>query len=320
MRAAAPPFHAASWFVPTFRANPNLAINRPSRGSAKISAVFAIKTMILKRWISRVVARRLQSRGLVAIPITQLKLHERRATNFDNLCAAYETTLNLEESVQGVPPSKNRSNLLARQFGTPPSEAYVVLAALHRSLEAEGEVCEFGVAQGEFSALLADEIRNSGKSLHLFDSFEGLPAPGPEDQLKDDVLGLGTMAAYTGQMSNPESLVRSRLKEISLPEERFIIHKGFFKDLLEEKLNFPGKVCFAYVDFDLYEPIKQVLSYLDSVSSGGAIFVVDDYDFFSTGAKTAVDEFVAEMNSAGPRYHFDVPPKQLGHCAILTRL
>ncbi len=276
--------------------------------------------MNFRQWIGNLIARQLQARGLVAVPIEEFKLHKRQSANFDNLCGAYEAALNWSEQLEAIPRNIARFRLLARQFGTPPSEAYIVVGALHRALPAEGDVCEFGVAQGEFSALLAEEIRNTGKTLHLFDSFQGLPPPSPEDQLKDDVLGLGNMAAYTGQMSNPESLVRARLEEGKIPEDRFRVHKGFFNDLLEQKLNFPAKVCFAYVDFDFYEPIKQVLNYLDSVSGKGATFVVDDYDFFSTGAKTAVDEFLAEKNSAGPRYHVAVPSKELGHCAIVMKL
>jgi hypothetical protein len=54
--------------------------------------------------------------------------------------------------------------------------------------------------------------------------------------------------------------------------------------------------------------------------SAGGMMVVDDYDWFSTGAKTAVDEFVAERNSAKLQYKCFVPDKTLGCFAILEKL
>lgn len=184
----------------------------------------------------------------------------------------------------------------------------------------EGDVCEFGVAQGELSALLANEIMDSPKRLHLFDSFEGLPVPSDKDKLIDDVLNLGSMAAYAGKMASPESLVISRLKSVGFPAARTMIHKGFFDKLLPKRLNFPERVTFAYVDFDFHDPIKQALEFLDEVASPGAIFVVDDYDYFSSGAKDAVDAFVSSKNSSSSNYLIQIPDKALAHCALITKL
>jgi O-methyltransferase len=184
----------------------------------------------------------------------------------------------------------------------------------------EGDVCEFGVAQGELSAVLANEIMDTPKRLHLFDSFEGLPAPSEKDKLIDDVLNLGSMEAYAGKMASPECLVVSRLESIGFSPARTVIHKGFFDKLLPKKLNFPERVAFAYVDFDFHDPIKQALEFLDEVACPGAIFVVDDYDYFSTGAKEAVDAFVDKKNFHSKLYKIKIPDKALAHCAVLTKL
>lgn len=50
------------------------------------------------------------------------------------------------------------------------------------------------------------------------------------------------------------------------------------------------------MDFDFYNPIKVALDFLHRVTPIGAIIIVDDYDFFSTGAKKAANEFVEERN------------------------
>ena len=48
--------------------------------------------------------------------------------------------------------------------------------------------------------------------------------------------------------------------------------------------------------------------------------MVDDYDFFSTGAKTATDEFIECMNSEHQKYQIEVADKQLGCFASITKL
>lgn len=238
-------------------------------------------------------------------------------SNFVNLAQAYEQCL--YEMGNIFEANENRLKLLSRLEGTLPSEAYFIVHGLAKCKDNDGVVCEFGVAQGETSALIANEILSSKKVLHLFDSFKGLPKPTEKDHLKDDIFSLGSMQAYTGTMSCPEELVRTRLKTISFPSQRFVIHKGFIDHVLRYDSNLPKEVCFAYVDFDLYEPIKLTLDFLHRTTSTGAIIIVDDYNFFSTGVKTAVDEFLEEKNLNKMIYDFLVPNTRYGYFAVLTR-
>jgi len=125
-----------------------------------------------------------------------------------------------------LPSSDRRNDLLGNLIGTPVCEAMYIVGYLQAALSLPGDVCEFGVAQGATSALLANEISNTQKTVKL--------------------------------------------------------------------ANLPKEVCFAYVDFDFYEPIKTALMFLSSRLTIGGSVVVDDYGFFSTGAKTAVDEFLSK--------------------------
>ena len=238
-------------------------------------------------------------------------------TNFLNLAQVYEQRLN--ESGNLIVVNEIRLKLLSRLRGTPPSEAYFIVHALAKCKDNSGDVCEFGVAQGATSALIANEIQSSNKILHLFDSFEGLPKPTEKDRLKDDIFSLGSMEAYTGTMSCPEDMVRTRLGAISFPPQRFVIHKGFIDQVFTDDSNLPKEVSFAYVDLDLYEPIKLTLDFLHRTTSTDSIIIVDDYDFFSTGSKTAVDEFLEEKNSSAMIYECLVPNTRYGCFAVLTR-
>ena len=238
-------------------------------------------------------------------------------SNFVNLTQAYEQRL--KESNNLIEANEIRPKLLARLRGTPPSEAYFIVQALTNCKNISGNVCEFGVAQGETSALIANEIQSSNKVLHLFDSFEGLPKPTEKDQLKDDIFSLGSMEAYTGTMSCPEEMVRTRLRAISFPPQRFVIHRGFIEQVLKNDANLPKEISFAYVDFDLYEPIKITLDFLHRTTSIGATIIVDDYDFFTTGVKTAVDEFLEEKNFSSMLYECLVPNTRYGCFVVLTK-
>ena len=61
--------------------------------------------------------------------------------------------------------------------------------------------------------------------------------------------------------------------------------------------NFPKTISFVYVDFDFYQPTIDVLKKIENLLIVGSIIIVDDYDFFSTGAKTAVDEWYDDKNN-----------------------
>lgn len=215
-----------------------------------------------------------------------------------------------------LPPCEYRSQLMAELLGTGISEAIYIIEFLNKSLKLEGDVCEFGVAQGTTSALLANEIRATEKTLWLFDSFKGLPKPTEKDVLINDIFNLKSIESYEGEMSCPIEMVESRLKAISFPSSRVKIVPGFIEETIKSP-DLPNTVCFAYVDFDFYLPILTTLRFLNSHLSKDGMIVVDDYDFFSSGAKTAVEEFMHEYQGD---YEIIKPHKFAGHFCILHKI
>ena len=213
-----------------------------------------------------------------------------------------------------LPAVAGRVELMAKLLGTGIPEAMYVLSELHETLGDAGDVCEFGVAQGATSALLANELRPTNKTLWLYDSFAGLPKPSGKDTLKDDIFRLGSIERYEGEMRCDAAEARHRLTEIGVEPERYSIHAGWVQDTLRDNIG-PASVCFAYVDFDFYEPIAYTLDYLGRHLTPNGRIVVDDYDFFSTGAKTAVDEFVQRH----PNYELVMPAAFAGAFCLLRR-
>jgi O-methyltransferase len=211
--------------------------------------------------------------------------------------------------------SPKRNKLLQNLLGTEISEALHIVTALRETSILNGDVCEFGVAQGRTSALICNEIIRSSKKIWFFDSFAGLSVPTIEDELIDDVANLGTMEAYAGSMASPESMLRESISKVDFPLDRVRILRGFIDDTLQ-KGDLPISVSFAFVDFDLYAPIRDTLFFLNEVINEGGIIIVDDYDFLSSGVKKAVDEFYFNNIS---RFTLIVPSKYLGNFAILKR-
>lgn len=192
-----------------------------------------------------------------------------------------------------------------RLTGTTSLEALYILESLRRTATVPGDICEFGVAQGRTSGLLASVLLETGseKNLWLYDSFEGLPRPSLKDVLLHDLYGRGSMASYEGVFAIPEHFVRTELDQLSFPREKTRIVKGWVEQqVLEGRL--PSQVSFAYLDMDLYQSTKDVLCALITRMPPGGRVVVDDYGFFSSGVRTAISEIGSEFPGY---YEFEHP-------------
>jgi len=208
-----------------------------------------------------------------------------------------------------------RTALISSLIGTGIHEAIYLIEYLNRSLKLEGDICEFGVAQGATSALMANEIKETSKEIWLFDSFKGLPKPTDKDKLKDDIFNLGSMEKYEGSMSNPVDSVKKRLNEIKFPLSRAKIIPGYIETTIKTT-NLPKKVCFAYLDFDFYEPTLIALESIDKILVPEGVMMIDDYDYFSTGIKSAVEEFLLKNKK---KYDVILPESSAGHFCILKK-
>ncbi len=112
--------------------------------------------------------------------------------------------------------------------------------------------------------------------------------------------------------------VEERLAEIHFPPDRTRIVPGMIEDVVTSGAVLGlDRICFAYVDFDFYSGTRTALDFLDRSLPVGGRVVVDDYDFFSTGVKKAVDEFLTEH---ADDYVLSLPVPEAGHFCILERV
>ena len=200
--------------------------------------------------------------------------------------------------------------------GTSPFEALRITESINKTKNLNGDVCEFGVAQGKTSKLIAFLIQATKKKLYLYDSFSGLPAPTKEDNLKDDIFNLKDISKYEGKMSHSEEKVINELNSIKFDKERYILNKGFFNEEFVNHAKFPKSISFAYVDFDFFDPTKNVLKIIEKLLVKDGIIIVDDYDFFSTGIKKAVDEWLEKNKN---QYSIKIEKTSLASFAIIEK-
>lgn len=249
--------------------------------------------------------------SMIAHPSGMRKIYE-LYREFEKLCKRFIfDDMNLTEDEQTF-------RLMFQLLGTGNIEAVYIRYYLNKCMKIQGDVCEFGVAQGATSSLLANDIRKTDKRLWLFDSFEGLSTPTEKDILKDDIFNYGSMEKYAFSMKCSIDEVKERLKDIDIDQSKIKIVPGFIEDTVMQEAVSHNLTCvsFAYIDFDLYEPIRTALLFLHERTISGSVIVVDDYNFFSTGAKTAVDEFVNEYIDA---YKMTVPEECMGKFCIIEK-
>lgn len=128
---------------------------------------------------------------------------------------------------------------------------------------------EVGVYKGGSAAMLYRIAQESGRELHLFDTFKGIPFADEGDSHK------------VGDFSDTsvEELRRH------MPEARF--HVGVFPETLEG-VTLP-KIALAHIDCDQYRSVKACCDRLGPLMAPQGLMIFDDYDCL-LAARRAVDE------------------------------
>jgi len=158
-------------------------------------------------------------------------------------------------------------------------------------MDVPGDVVELGCHAGTTAIVLRKTLDQLGadRRLHVYDSFEGLPAKSPED---------GVTRFEPGDCRTTEEALVENFQRAGA--ELPVVHRGWFEDTLPREL--PREICFAHVDGDFYRSVRESLEQLYPRLARDAIVVVDDYcdparhdvNNILPGVKTACDEFLQD--------------------------
>lgn len=172
-----------------------------------------------------------------------------------------------------------------------PAEACQLISALRATSRVDGDIAEVGTAGGRSARLIGEYSNN--KTIHVFDTFEGLPEPG----VKDEGFQAG---AYRHSLEEVQNYLQG------LPVE---FHKGLFPESTGTVQN--CRFSFVHLDVDLYQSTLDCLKFFYPRLNSGGIIISHDY-VCSEGVNLAFAEFFADKP--------ETPIELIGYQAMVVKL
>ncbi|GIE32654.1 hypothetical protein Ait01nite_056990 [Actinoplanes italicus] len=163
-----------------------------------------------------------------------------------------------------------------------------------------GDIVECGVWRGGSMLAIAKtliENGDTGRELHLYDTFEGMSEPTEHDKRHDgkpaaDMLAASDKTAGVWAYASFED-VQATMAESAYPAERIHYYKGKVEDTIPGDI--PAQISILRLDTDWYESTRHELEHLWPRLVPGGVLLLDDYGWWD-GAKRAVDEWLEEVN------------------------
>jgi len=153
------------------------------------------------------------------------------------------------------------------------NEAYQIFMAVKRTEKINGDIAEVGSYRGGSAKLICEAKGN--KTLHLFDTFEGLPDLCHNDDPKQ---------FHKGECSASLEDVKSYLKKY----KNVYFYKGLFPSTADPIKN--KKFSFVHLDVDLYEATLASIKFFYPRMNKGGIIISHDY-ISAPGVRKAFDDF-----------------------------
>jgi O-methyltransferase len=178
--------------------------------------------------------------------------------------------------------------------------------ALHQSVihvvkhRIPGDIVECGVWKGGSMMAAARTLQELGateRNIHLFDTFDGMPAPAAEDVSLSGESAAELMAESDKSSSlvwaySAFDEVKKNLLSTGYPAERLFFTRGKVEDTIPASA--PAQIALLRLDTDWYESTYHELVHLFPRLSTGGVLIIDDYGHWK-GARRAVDTYVAEQ-------------------------
>jgi O-methyltransferase len=166
----------------------------------------------------------------------------------------------------------------------------------------QGAIVECGVWRGGNVMAAALTLLRRGektRDLYLFDTFTGMPAPGPDD-VRSPYDGYTPSRRWRRIRSAgrqwvgvPVDRVREAVESTGYPPERVHLVPGMVEDTLPDHA--PDTMALLRLDTDWYSSTKHELEHLYPRLVGGGVLIVDDYGHYE-GARRAVDEYLSSSD------------------------
>ncbi|MEK6556847.1 MAG: TylF/MycF/NovP-related O-methyltransferase, partial [Candidatus Margulisiibacteriota bacterium] len=213
-----------------------------------------------------------------------------------NLVACREGAVSTPKS-RSIPSFDECFEAIRERNILPLQDAHDLYNMLLRTNNIVGDVAEIGVYRGASSHMIANLLKNTGKQIFLFDTFDGMPETSPGI----DMIQKGGF--------NDTSLGQVQQFLASFANVHF--HPGLFPKTLtseHEKL-----YSFVHIDCDIYQSTLDACHFFYPLMNRGGIMLFHDYlTYDCPGVKKAVDEFFCDK---------DENPQVLGklYCCVVKQ-
>jgi len=183
---------------------------------------------------------------------------------------------------------------------TNPERLCALIQAVQHIVRARvpGDIVECGVWKGGSMMAVAHTLLQTAateRTLWLFDTFEGMPAPVGEDvtrkgEVARELFRTKRDAHGTGSDWCRSSLdeVRTNVESTRYPRQRLRFVKGKVEETIPGEI--PEQISLLRLDTDFYESTKHELVHLFPRLSRGGVLIIDDYGYWQ-GCRKAVDEY-----------------------------
>ena len=178
----------------------------------------------------------------------------------------------------------------------------------------EGAIVECGVWRGGSmmaSILRLRELGVDDRDVYLYDTFEGMTEPRPEDVSDYSEPAQQTWNEAQQRDERPwgdlfdaetfnERSVGERLRATGYPAQRIHLVKGPVEQTLPATI--PARIAILRLDTDWYESTQHELLHLYPRLVSGGVLIIDDYGHWK-GCRKAVDEYFAQAGARPPLLH-----------------
>jgi O-methyltransferase len=184
------------------------------------------------------------------------------------------------------------------------------LYALYKAVEyivgagVDGDCVECGVWRGGslmMMALALQQFGDVGRRIYAFDTFEGMPPPGPRDIRRDSGETASSLLATSPRSEDSMiwalasiETVRANMGTTGYPMQLVSFHRGLVEETLPAQA--PARIALLRLDTDWYDSTKHELVHLYPRLAPGGVLIIDDYGYF-IGAQKATDEYFAESGA-----------------------
>ena len=186
---------------------------------------------------------------------------------------------------------------------TSPERIFALREAINHVVrhKIHGDIVECGVWKGGSMMVAARTLQDLGETsrhLYLFDTFEGMPAPGEQDVSLENESASELMSRADKQSSSIWAFgaleeVKRNLLSTGYPASQVSFVKGKVEETIPQ--NAPPQIAVLRLDTDWYESTYHEMVHLYPRLSSGGVLIIDDYGHWK-GARKAVDQYIEENN------------------------